>query len=220
MPDFILCGVCGFICDNSDNLAEHMKNHAGFGAWQEQMRERQLKHRLEQVRGEEGDRERLLKYRLEKEREQEWWAKHPLNPLNRGMSMMSLHQEDVFGVPTTTYTQYTEYPNGTTFTVSTVNSSRGTAIVTTAQRPTSQITMTTASQASGSFTSLGPKQHNNDCALCLEPLSDKETRTTLCNHTFHKNCLLELSKKSNTRTPYGFPCPFCRQAITYDWLKS
>ena len=225
-PFQYICSLCGRRCGNSDHLARHMLIHTGYRRQQEQQVGQgilpQLLPDLElpELMLDPGLPELVLdpgqgilpelELDLEPERHQ----------MRFGNTPGQIQQENVFGVPTTAYTQHTQHPNGTTTTVSTVNSSRGTAIVTTAQRPTSQITMTTVSQASGTFTSLGPEQHDNDCALCLEPLSDKETRTTPCNHTFHKNCLLELSKKSGTRTRDDFPCPLCRKAITDDWLKS
>ena len=229
-PSRYSCNVCGWPCGNGDNLVQHMLIHASHEQWKEQAPQREWGLRLQLQRqglqrfnlGDPLSLEELYRMPSPMVQPQE------LEPLMSDLLQLppfnntpgQIQQENVFGVPTTTYTQYTEHPNGTTTTVSTVNSPRGTAIVTTAQRPTSPITMKAVSQASGTFTSLGPEQHNNDCVLCLEPLSDKETRTTLCNHTFHKDCLLELSRKSNTRTPNDFPCPFCRQAITYDWLKS
>ena len=209
MPDTYNCDLCGYPCGNSDKLVKHMQIHANHERWKEQRQRELEQYWLQELERDREWRRKWKQQQRERERERE---------LNREMS---IQQEDVFGVPTMTYTQHTEHPNGTTTTVSMVNSSLGaTAMVTTAQRPTSQITMTTVSQPSGAFTSLGPEQHDNDCVLCFEPLSDKETRTTLCNHTFHKNCLLELSKKSSTRTRDDFPCPLCRKAITDDWLKS
>ena len=200
-PSKCTCHLCGWDCGSSDHLAQHMLIHTRHKQWKKREREREQKR--EQVK--EVNRMQTV-FKM--------WE--PFSNNTPGQ----IQQENVFGVPTTTYTQHTEHPNGTATTVSTVNSPLGTAIVRTAQRPTSPITMRMVSQASGTFTSLGPEQHNNDCALCLKPLSAEETMTTLCNHTFHKNCLLELSEKSNSRTQNGFPCPSCWSVITYEWLNS
>ena len=193
MPDTYNCNVCGWPCGNSDNLAQHMRIHTSH----------------EQYQGPGG-----------------WITTYDDSGAAQTCCLLSefseFDNESIFGETTMTRTQHIEHPSGTTTTVSAVTSPRGTAIVTTIQHTKSSIT-TAVSQASGTVTSLGLKQkqdHDNNCVLCLESLSAEETMTTLCNHTFHNNCLLELSKKSNSRTPNGFPCPICRQAITYVWFNS
>ena len=193
-PSKCTCHLCGWDCGSSDHLAQHMLIHTKHKQWQKREQVREDVNRMQAV------------FTM--------WEPFSNNTLDQ------IQQENVFGVPTTTYTQRTEHPNGTKTTVSTVISSLGTAIVRTAKSTTSPITMRMVSQASGTFTSLGLEQHNNDCALCFKPLSAEETMTTLCNHTFHKNCLLELSEKSNSRTQNGFPCPSCQSVITYKWLNS
>jgi len=46
----------------------------------------------------------------------------------------------------------------------------------------------------------------DDCAICLEPLSNKKSVITTCKHYFHKECI----KKSSS---FKESCPLCRTKI-------
>lgn len=43
-----------------------------------------------------------------------------------------------------------------------------------------------------------------DCTICLQTIHDKECYKIYCGHTFHKICIDEWNKTSNT-------CPLCRK---------
>ena len=223
MPDTYTCDLCGWSCNSNDNLVQHMTIHANH------RRRRQMYEGVDQdaawFRSTVQDGISLA------------WASPRSN-----MSLDSLEdpygdpqaqdpqyasnqiqQENAFGIPTTTYTQHTEHPNGTTTTVSTVSSSLGAAVVTTTQSTASPIATTAVSQASGTFTcSYNPERvYNNECAICLETFSGSaETKTTPCNHKFHKRCLLRFSATVFRRDMISFPCPLCRQAISHSWVNS
>ena len=50
---------------------------------------------------------------------------------------------------------------------------------------------------------------NNECVICFEEISDNNMIKLSCNHSFHKNCIIELVKKRNRK------CPLCRNKITW-----
>ena len=45
-----------------------------------------------------------------------------------------------------------------------------------------------------------------DCIICYDKISNINTTTTLCNHTYHLKCLLKWCKEHNT-------CPICRDNL-------
>ena len=47
--------------------------------------------------------------------------------------------------------------------------------------------------------------HLDQCAICLESLSETPKQTLECSHTFHQSCLKELRKSAVQQT-----CPICR----------
>lgn len=49
------------------------------------------------------------------------------------------------------------------------------------------------------------------CSICLEEINENGY-TTLCGHTFHKNCLSRWFNTDLQRTT----CPLCREDIIYD----
>ena len=50
-----------------------------------------------------------------------------------------------------------------------------------------------------------------DCPICYDSLENGETRTTCCNHTFHRTCLKQWVQ---TKKQYGHvPCPMCRTTL-------
>ena len=204
MPNTYICSLCGWSCNNNDDLVQHLIIHAN--------------HRR-QMRG-------WTNRNLTVATPSSLYATDPIRleiPHSTIRYWNDIQQATTFGVPTTTYTQYTERPNSTTTTVSTVNSSLGAAVVTTTQSTASPITTTTVSQASGTFTcNYNPERaYNNKCAICLETLiGSAETKTTPCNHIFHKRCLLRLSATVLHSNTISFPCPLCRQAISHSWLDS
>ena len=191
MPNTYICSLCGWSCNNNDDLVQHLIIHANH--------RRQVHEQMNPIA------------------DFAEFSQAPIIPSDQ------TQQENTFGIPTTTYTQHTEHPNGTTTTVSTVSSSLGAAVVTTTQSTASPITTTTVSQASGTFTcSYNPERvYNNKCAICLETLiGSAKTKTTPCNHKFHKRCLLRLSATVFSSNMTSFPCPLCRQAISHSWLSS
>jgi hypothetical protein len=46
-------------------------------------------------------------------------------------------------------------------------------------------------------------KNNIECAICLEILT-KNVKKLSCNHIFHKKCIVQWKRKSNT-------CPLCRK---------
>ena len=46
----------------------------------------------------------------------------------------------------------------------------------------------------------------NDCAICLETLTNAKCCTTDCGHTFHSRCIFKNFKNS-------FDCPLCRREL-------
>ena len=53
---------------------------------------------------------------------------------------------------------------------------------------------------------LSSSQEPIECVICLEEIKIKNKKTmikTVCNHTFHINCLMEWKRRCNT-------CPLCR----------
>ena len=149
---------------------------------------------------------------------------HQRRNMNRHIQLSHYHRGDELtsGGQATTSTQHTESLHGITSTVSTVTSSRGTAIVTTVQSPTSLVATTTVSQASGTVTVTHPKvelrrDHGNQCPICFDSLNDGETRTTpCCSKIFHFACL----RKVQTNSDEVFPCPHCQKMLTYLWLNN
>jgi hypothetical protein len=53
---------------------------------------------------------------------------------------------------------------------------------------------------------------NDECAICFEPLND-DIITTVCNHTFHKKCLIETCKSVWNISKNNCKCPLCRKPI-------
>lgn len=53
-----------------------------------------------------------------------------------------------------------------------------------------------------------PNSDKDDCAICLDKLTDKKTKYALtnCNHAFHYDCLM------NYLTNYNYKCPMCRES--------
>ena len=49
----------------------------------------------------------------------------------------------------------------------------------------------------------------DDCSICLEPLSVKQCVKTLCNHIFHRLCMFKTEKMC--KFP---PCPLCRKHMS------
>jgi len=49
----------------------------------------------------------------------------------------------------------------------------------------------------------------DDCSICLEPLATKQCVKTLCNHIFHRLCMLKTEKMC--KFP---PCPLCRKHVS------
>ena len=135
--------------------------------------------------------------------------------LNRHM-LFCHRTSGIYGAQATTHTQHTESSHGIANTVATVNSSRGTAIVTTV-RSTSPLVMTAVSQASGTVTVTHldlKRDYGNECPICFDSLNDGETITTpCCNKIFHIACLRRLSLDTE------FSCPNCRGVLTRDWLS-
>ena len=171
-----------------------------------------------------------------------WQYQHPRVPFRFGTyedgslgwlpnlgSSEQIGQENRFGVTTTTHTQSSEHPNGDSFAVSTVTSSLGSAIVTTAQSTVPPITTTrvTVSQASGTISSTttnascpGPEQaYNNECPICLKIFKDDEkTITAPCNHRYHNECISGLADAHANGVREYFNCAICREEILYKWL--
>ena len=48
----------------------------------------------------------------------------------------------------------------------------------------------------------------DDCSICLEPLSSKQCVKTSCNHIFHRLCLSKTEKMCKF-----LPCPLCREHV-------
>ena len=143
---------------------------------------------------------------------------------NRHMQLSHNHRDyyGSWGAQSTTRTQHTESLHGIASTVSTVTSSRGTAIVTTVQSPTSLVATTTVSQASGTVTVTHPsvelrRDPGNECPICFDSLNDGETIDTLCcKAKFHIKCL----RRVQTNSGDVFPCPHCRKMLTRLWLNN
>ena len=134
------------------------------------------------------------------------------------------HQDDeftfgVYGAQATTHAQHTESSHGIANTEATVNSSLGTAIVTTVRSATSPVVTTTFTQASGTVTVTHldlERDYGNKCPICFDSLNDGETITTpCCNAKYHIACLREVDRQSSI----GFFCPNCGGVLTRDWLS-
>ena len=222
MPDTYTCSLCGWSCNSNDNLVQHLTIHANH------RRRRQI-NMIPEWEGIHLVHARS-RHTMYMDSDGDPYGGPEAQDIERFSRSQTSHnasdqiqQENEFGIPTTTYTQHTERPNGTTTTVSTVSSSHGAAVVTTIQSTASPIATTSVSQASGTFTcSYNPERvYNNECAICLETFSGSaETKTTPCNHKFHKLCLLRLSATVFQRDTISFPCPLCRQAISHSWVNS
>ena len=52
---------------------------------------------------------------------------------------------------------------------------------------------------------------DDDCPICYETLCTGETRTTDCNHIFHRQCLRHWVTKKKVYGPV--PCPMCRTTL-------
>ena len=225
MPDTYTCSLCGWPCNSSYNLVQHLTIHANH-----RRRRRQIHEMYEGVNQDPAWYGSIEPFEEGIQNSWAWsvpygWSDPYGGPQAQDPQYASnqIQQENAFGIPTTTYTQHTERPNGTTTTVSTVSSSLGAAVVTTTQSTASPIATTAVSQASGTFTcSYNPERvYNNECAICLETFSGSaETKTTPCNHKFHKRCLLRFSATVFRRNTISFPCPSCGQAISHSWVDS
>jgi hypothetical protein len=51
-------------------------------------------------------------------------------------------------------------------------------------------------------------QTNNDCSICLEPLTENVATALPCGHRFHKDCIVNWLVRSQGK------CPNCKQRIT------
>jgi len=49
---------------------------------------------------------------------------------------------------------------------------------------------------------------NNDCSICLEPLTENVATALPCGHRFHKDCIVNWLSRSEGK------CPNCKQRIT------
>ena len=49
---------------------------------------------------------------------------------------------------------------------------------------------------------------NNDCSICLEPLTENVATALPCGHRFHKDCIVNWLSRSQGK------CPNCKQRIT------
>ena len=45
-----------------------------------------------------------------------------------------------------------------------------------------------------------------DCPICMDTINSCDLEHTPCKHSFHRNCMIEWKKRSNT-------CPLCRAVI-------
>ena len=149
--------------------------------------------------------------------------------LNWHMQLSHIHRDDELtsGAQATTSTQHTESLHGIITTVSTVNSSLGTATVTTVQSAKSPVVTTTVSQASGTVTVTHPsvelgRDPDNECPICFDSLNDGETATaSCCGAKFHIKCIRTVQANSVDVSPcpcpncYGnvFLCPLCRTML-------
>ena len=123
MSDIYICNLCRWPCGNSDKLVQHMLIHTNVSQWPE--------------RQELG--QSVINYELRNGITQMTFSYLPLpgnNPIITSIPASSEFSgnEDIFGVPTTTRTEYIVHPSGTITTVSAVTSPRGTAMVTTARK--------------------------------------------------------------------------------------
>lgn len=55
------------------------------------------------------------------------------------------------------------------------------------------------------------REEDKECMICLLPVEKTFTRTTPCNHLFHKDCIDEWGRKSLT-------CPTCRFSLEGETL--
>lgn len=53
------------------------------------------------------------------------------------------------------------------------------------------------------------------CPICIEPLNDEPTFTTICNHTFHERCFSQLCDTNNVYDATK-KCPNCRSEVTVE----
>ena len=53
------------------------------------------------------------------------------------------------------------------------------------------------------------------CPICIEPLNDEPTFTTICNHTFHERCFSQLCDTNNVYHATK-KCPNCRGEVTVE----
>lgn len=56
------------------------------------------------------------------------------------------------------------------------------------------------------YNNLYELKQNKECPICLETIHNADMCTTLCNHTFHLSCLLQLNDNK---------CPICRTIIPH-----
>ena len=66
------------------------------------------------------------------------------------------------------------------------------------------------------------EESHGDCSICMDTIKSSDLEITPCKHAFHKKCLIEWKKRSNS-------CPLCRRflenndyennAIVEEWIK-
>ncbi len=54
-----------------------------------------------------------------------------------------------------------------------------------------------------------PEGH--ECSICMTEINLDDSFKTICQHTFHKNCLDEWRKNSQS-------CPLCRQELPFEFI--
>ena len=209
------CDICGRIYSQNLHLTRHMRAHTGDRSFQCDRCGSSFRHRSylnQHIRTHTGDRSFQCDRCGSSFRHRSCLNQH----------MRFFHPTSgIYGVQATTHTQHSESLHGIANTVSTINSSLGTATVTTVRSTTSPLVMTAVSQASGTFTVIDPsvdlkRDYDNECPICFDSLNDGETiATPCCKAKYHIACLSKLDQLSSI----GFFCPNCRGALTRDWLS-
>jgi hypothetical protein len=63
------------------------------------------------------------------------------------------------------------------------------------------------------------KNHSEECenclcSICLEEMNNKIVHSTKCNHTFHKDCIVEYTRRMDEENHnINIKCPNCREVI-------